>query len=150
MTPLSLSLLNPSLEKLIQYSLIDSFILSNTYTQLGFSSSYFLGDFPKSLNIFATSDMDDRKEISSINSIDFDESTKIYANSYFMPHSDNHRKNYSRPIYEIENVISEYSTAATGVSNIPLTPLLPMSILAEQNLSPPLPCRTWNFPFKRL
>ena len=94
--------------------------------------------------------MDNCKDISFGNSTNFDDSTKIYANSYFTPQYDNHRKNYSQPIYEIENAVSEYSTAATGVSNIPLTPLLPMSILAEKNLSPPLPCRTWNFPFKRL
>ena len=46
---------------------------------LGFPSSDPLGNFPKSLKTFATSDMDDREEISSVNSVDFDESTKIYT-----------------------------------------------------------------------
>ena len=59
----------------------DSSILSNTYIQLGFSSSDSLGKFLKSLKTFATSDMDYCKEVSSGNSINFDESTKRYAHS---------------------------------------------------------------------
>ena len=47
--------------------------------QLDFTSSDLLGDFPKLLKIFAIFDMDDRKEISFGNSINFDKSTKIYS-----------------------------------------------------------------------
>ena len=55
--------------------------MSNTYIQLGFSYSDSLGKFLKSLKTFATSDMDYHKEVSSVNSINFTESTKRYAHS---------------------------------------------------------------------
>ena len=48
---------------------------------MDFPSSDSLGEFPKLLKTFATSDIDDRKYISSRNSINFDESTKRYAHS---------------------------------------------------------------------
>ena len=78
---LSLSLPNLSFSESIQYFVTDSSISSNTYTQLVFPSSDFLGAFPKLLKTFATSYMDNRKYISSGNSIGFDESTKRYAHS---------------------------------------------------------------------
>ena len=81
MKNLSLSIPNPSFEKPIQYSVTGSYILINTYIQLGFLYSDLLGEFLKLLKIFATSDMDDRKEISSGNSINFDDLTKRYAHS---------------------------------------------------------------------
>ena len=59
----------------------DSSILSKIFIQLDFTSSDSMGKFLKSVKTFATSDMDDRKDISLGNSIDFDELTKIYAHS---------------------------------------------------------------------
>ena len=59
----------------------DLSILINTYIQLGFPYSDSLVKFPKFFKTFATSDMDDIKEISSGNSINFGESTKRYAHS---------------------------------------------------------------------
>ena len=56
-----------------------------------FPSSDSLDEFPKLLKIFATYDMDDRKEIRSGNDINFDESTKIYA------HSSGGRKSQTTP-----------------------------------------------------
>ena len=62
------------------YCVMNNYICaSNTYTQLGFTSYDFLGEFPKLLKKFETYDMDDRKVISSRNSINTDELTKIYA-----------------------------------------------------------------------
>ena len=78
-TPLPLSLPNLSSKKFIQYFLTESSISGNTYIQLGFTSSDFLGKFMKLFKTFATSDMDNRKDISSGNSIDFDKLSKIYA-----------------------------------------------------------------------
>ena len=74
---------------------------------VGFSSSDSVGDFTKSMKKFVTSDMEDCKETSCVNSINFDGSTKIYANMYFTPQYDSHRKNYLWPIYEIKNVVSD-------------------------------------------
>ena len=90
-TPLPLSLPNLSFDELIQDFVTDSSISSNTYIQLGFLSSDFLGEFLKLLKIFATSEMENRKEISSENSIDFYESNKRYA------HSSGGRKSQTTP-----------------------------------------------------
>ena len=57
----------------------NSSISSKTYIQLGFTSSDLLGEFQKLLKTFATSDMENRKDISAGNSIDFNELSKIYA-----------------------------------------------------------------------
>ena len=81
MTPLSLSLPNQFFGKSIQYFVTNLSISSNTNTKLVFPSHGFLDNFLKSFQTFATSDMDDHKEISSRDSIDFDESTKRYAHS---------------------------------------------------------------------
>ena len=75
-TPLPLSLPNLSLDKSIQDFVTDSSISRNTFIQSGFSYYDYFGKFPKFLKTFATSDMDDHKDISSGNSINFDESTK--------------------------------------------------------------------------
>ena len=80
-TPLSLSIPNPSFDESIQDFVTDSSISVNTYIQLGFSHSDSLSEFPNFLKTFATSYMDYRKDISSGNIIDFDESTKRYAHS---------------------------------------------------------------------
>ena len=61
MTPLYLSLPNPSFNELIQDFVTKSSILSNIYIQLGFPSSDSLGNFTKLLKEFSTSDMDYRK-----------------------------------------------------------------------------------------
>ena len=81
MTPIPLSLPNTSFDKSIQYFVTNSFISSNTYIQLVFNSSGFLGEFLKSLKEFATSEMDDHKDISYVNIIDFYELTKRYTHS---------------------------------------------------------------------
>ena len=78
---LSLSIPNLPFNESIQYFVTDSYISSNTLIQLGFPSYDYLGDLPIFLKTFATSDMDDRKDISSKNSIHFDESNKRYAHS---------------------------------------------------------------------
>ena len=75
------TLLNHSCYESIHNFVTDSSISSNTFIQLGIPSSDSLGKFPKLLKTFATSDMDDCKSIRSRNSIDSDESTKIYAHS---------------------------------------------------------------------
>ena len=71
-TPLSLSLPNPPFDESIQDFVTDSSISS---------SSDSLGKCNKSFKTFANSDMNDCKEISSGKSINFDESTTIYAHS---------------------------------------------------------------------
>ena len=48
---------------------------------VGFSSSYYLGEFLKLLKKFVTSDMDDRKDISSRKIIEFYKSTKRCAHN---------------------------------------------------------------------
>ena len=73
---LLISLPNLSLDKSIQDFVTDSSISRNTFIQSGFSYYDYFGKFPKILKTFATSDMDDHKDISSGNSINFDESTK--------------------------------------------------------------------------
>ena len=62
--------------------------------QLGFLSSDSLRGFPKLLKAFGTYDMDDCKYNSSVNSINFGESSKRYANSHFMRKSDNLGNNF--------------------------------------------------------
>ena len=81
MKPLPFSLPKPSFYGSIHNYVTDSSISINTYIQLGFLSSDFLVKFTKSLKIFATSDMENDKEISSGNSTDFDCLTKRYAHS---------------------------------------------------------------------
>ena len=109
MTPLPLSLINTFFDESIQASVTKSSISSNTYTQWGVSFFWFAGRVSEiMLKTFATSDMEDSKDISSGNIINFNDLTKRYANSYFTPQSDNGGNNSLRLIYEIENVVSEY------------------------------------------
>ena len=72
---------NQYFDKSIQYFVTNSSISSNNLILLGFHSSDLMGKFTKLLKKFGTSDMDNSKDISSVNSIDFDDSTKIYAHS---------------------------------------------------------------------
>ena len=53
-----------------------------------------------------------------------------------------------RPIYEIENIVSDYSMAATGVSNNTLIILLTTIILAENKLFSPLSMPDMEFYFE--
>ena len=109
---LYLSILKISLNESIQDFVINSSILSNTFIQLGFPSSDSLGEFPKSLKKFATSDMEYHKEIINLNSIDFNELTKKYA------HSSGDRKTQTRPTYA-----RKYDGTKLIVTNIsPLKP----------------------------
>ena len=80
-TPLPLSITNLSFDKSTQFFVTDSSILRNTYIKLRFTSSDLMVKFLKLLKTFATSDMDNCKEISSGNSINYNELTKIYAHS---------------------------------------------------------------------
>ena len=109
---LPLSLPNLSFDELIQDFVTDSYISSKTFIQLIFTSFGFLGKFPKSLKIFATYYMDDRKYISSGNSIDFNYLTKRYA------HNSGGRKSQTAPtniyLLRIQPESSKYLSSTFG------------------------------------